>query len=45
MAGEEVLGQSGPTVFQDNIMPVLLDRVQVWRNNQYGILPQNRTII
>jgi hypothetical protein len=29
------------TAFQGNIMAILLDGVRIWRNNQYGILPQN----
>ena len=38
LAGEEELGACSPTVFQGNIMAILLNGVRVWRNDQYSIL-------
>jgi hypothetical protein len=43
VAAEEELGQCCPTVFQVNIMAILLNAVRVWRNNQHSILHKSST--
>jgi hypothetical protein len=38
MALEEELGTGIPTVFQGNIMVILLNAVRIWWNNNYSVL-------
>ena len=43
VADEEEQGQCCPTVFQVNIMAILLNALRVWGNNQHSILHKGST--
>jgi hypothetical protein len=43
VAAEEELVQCCPTVFQVNIMAIILNAVRVWGNNQHSILHKDST--